>query len=63
MPQPRVSKRLLEGILSIGESSDGSESRRSGRRVFILAFILASVLSVPATIARFVAGYTWVRRR
>jgi adenylate cyclase len=60
MPQPRVSKRLLEGILSIGESSDGSESRRSGRRVFILAFILASVLSVPATIARFVAGYTWV---
>ena len=60
MPRIRVSQRLLEGILSIGASSDGSESRRSGRRVFILAFILASVLSVPATIARFEAGYTWV---
>ena len=26
----------------------------------MLAFILASLLSVPAVIARFAAGYTWV---
>ena len=46
--------------MSIGASDDESESQRSGRRVFMLAFILASLLSVPAVIARFAAGYTWV---
>jgi hypothetical protein len=46
--------------MSIGASPDESEIRRSGRRVFILAFILAGVLSIPPVIARFDAGYTWV---
>jgi class 3 adenylate cyclase len=52
--------RALEGILSIGASPHESESQRSGRRVFMLAFILASLLSIPSVIARFSAGYTWV---
>jgi class 3 adenylate cyclase len=60
MPHPSIWTRTLEGILSIGASDDESESQRSGRRVFMLAFILASLLSIPAVIARFAAGYTWV---
>jgi adenylate cyclase len=60
MPQQPIWKRVLEGIMSIGASPDESESRRSGRRVFILAFILAGVFSIPPAIARFDAGYTWV---
>jgi class 3 adenylate cyclase len=60
MPPQPIWKRVLEGIMSIGASPDESESRRSGRRVFILAFILAGVLSIPPVIARFDAGYTWV---
>jgi adenylate cyclase len=60
MPQQPIWKRVLEGIMSIGASPDESESRRSGRRVFILAFILAGVFSIPPVIARFDARYTWV---
>src|SRR4026207_2501157 len=41
-------KRGLEGILSIGATPEESESRRGGRRVFMLAFILASLFTVPA---------------
>ena len=60
MPRPPIWKRFLEGILSIGASPSESDSRRSGRRVFMLAFILATLLSIPAVIERFDAGYTWV---
>ena len=60
MPRPPILKRLLEGILSIGASPSESESQRGGRRVFMLAFILATLLSIPAAIDRFDAGYTWV---
>jgi len=55
-----VWKRLLDGFLSIGETAGESESRRSGRRVFLLAFIIATLLSIPLAIARFPPGYTWV---
>src|SRR6266550_2229399 len=60
MPRPSILKRFLEGILSIGASPSESESQRGGRRVFMLAFILATLLSIPAAIDRFDAGYTWV---
>jgi class 3 adenylate cyclase len=60
VPHQPIWKRVLEGIMSIGASPDESEIRRGGRRVFILAFLLASVISIPAVIARFGAGYTWV---
>jgi adenylate cyclase len=46
--------------MSIGATPGESESRRSGRRVFLLAFILATVLTIPGVIQRFGAGYTWV---
>lgn len=55
-----LTKRLLEGILSIGAISEESDSRRSGRRVFMLAFIIATLLGIPVVIARFGQGYTWV---
>ena len=54
------SKRLLEGYLSIGATPGESETRRGGRRVFLLALIIATLLSIPPAIARFPAGYTWV---
>jgi adenylate cyclase len=60
MTRRPISKRLLEGILSIGVSPSESDIRRGGRRVFMLAFILATVISIPPMIGRFVAGYTWV---
>jgi adenylate cyclase len=60
MPQPPLWNRLLEGILSIGATTGESDSRRSGRRVFLLAFILATLLSIPGAIQRFGTGYTWV---
>ncbi len=53
-------KRLLEDFLSIGATAGESESRRSGRRVFLLATIIATLLSIPPAIARFTAGYTWI---
>jgi adenylate cyclase len=54
-----VWSRSLEGVLSIGEMPDESESRRSGRRVFMFAFILATAFSIPAAIQRFGDGYPW----
>jgi adenylate cyclase len=51
--------RSLEGILSIGETPGESESRRSGRRVFMFAFVLATALSIPPAIQRFGEGYPW----
>ena len=53
-------KRLLEGVLSIGETPEESDSRRSGRRVFMLAVIIATLLGIPLVISRFGHGYTWV---
>ena len=55
-----LSNRFLEGVLSIGKTPGESDSRRSGRRVFMLAFIIATLLGIPAVIARFSQGYTWV---
>jgi adenylate cyclase len=60
MSTPSPSKRLLEGYLSIAATPGESETRRGGRRVFLLALIIATLLSIPPAIARFPAGYTWV---
>jgi hypothetical protein len=61
MPTVRAVWRLvLEGVLSVGATPDESEIRRGGRRVFLLAFVLATLLTIPGVIARFAAGYTWV---
>ena len=55
-----VSRRLLEGVLSIGQTPEESDSRRSGRKVFMLAFVIATLLGIPLVVARFAKGYTWV---
>src|SRR6476646_1260898 len=60
MSTPSPSKRLLEGYLSIGATPGESETRRGGRRVFLLALIIATLLSIPPAIASFPAGYTCV---
>src|SRR4029453_1989542 len=60
MPTIPLLKRLLEGVLSIGRTQEESDSRRSGRRVFMLAFIIATLLGIPVVITRFSQGYTWV---
>jgi adenylate cyclase len=60
MPTLPLLKRLLEGVLSIGRTQEESDIRRSGRRVFMLAFIIATLLGIPVVIARFSQGYTWV---
>jgi guanylate cyclase len=53
-------KRLLEPVLSIGADPDQTEAIRGGRRVFIIAFIIATVFSVPQAASDFAEGYTWV---
>lgn len=55
-----LSKRFLEGVLSIGRTPEESDNRRSGRRVFMLAFIIATLLAIPTVVARFSLGYTRV---
>lgn len=60
MSGPTRRRRLPEGYLSIGATPDESESRRGGRRVFLLALVIATLFSIPPTIARFPAGHTWV---
>ena len=53
-------KRLLEPVLSIGADPDQTEAIRGGRRVFIIAFIIASLFSIPQGASDFIDGYTWV---
>ena len=53
-------KRLLEPVLSIGADPNETEAIRGGRRVFIVAFIVATIFTIPQSISDFAAGYTWV---
>jgi adenylate cyclase len=53
-------KRLLEPVLSIGADPSQTEAIRGGRRVFIIAFIIASLFSIPQGASDFIDGYTWV---
>jgi adenylate cyclase len=53
-------KRLLEPVLSIGADPNQTEAIRGGRRVFILAFIIANVFTIPQSASDFAGGYTWV---
>ena len=41
-------RRLLEPVLTIGEYPDEPETRRSGRRVFLVAFVIATAVHDPA---------------
>lgn len=53
-------RRILEYVLSIGSYPGEPETKRGGRRVFMAAFIVATALSIPASIADLAAGYAWV---
>jgi hypothetical protein len=60
MSELPIWNRLLEPILSIGATPAETDSRRSGRRVFMLAFVLSTLLTIPGIVQRFDAGYEWV---
>ena len=52
-------RRFLEPLLSIGSLPGESVSRRSGRRVVIVAMVVAVVLSIPTAFYVLDQGYTW----
>lgn len=53
-------RRFLEPVLSIGSYHGEPETKRGGRRVVVVAFIVATVVNTPAAFADLAAGYTWV---
>jgi guanylate cyclase len=53
-------RRLLEPVLAIGEYAGEPETRRSGRRVFIVAFVIATVFTIPQSVMDLAAGYATV---
>ena len=53
-------RRILEPVLTIGEYPGELETRRSGRRVFLIAFVIATVFTIPQSLMDLSAGYTKV---
>ncbi|MEX1264972.1 MAG: adenylate/guanylate cyclase domain-containing protein [Actinomycetota bacterium] len=53
-------RRFLEPVLSIGSYHGEPETKRGGRRVVVVAFIVATVVNTPSAFADLAAGYTWV---
>ncbi len=53
-------RRFLEPVLSIGEYPGEPETKRSGRRVFLVAFVIATIFTIPQVFSDFQEGYTWV---
>ncbi|CAN5672033.1 hypothetical protein BH18ACT17_BH18ACT17_14650 [soil metagenome] len=51
-------RRFLEPVLAIGEYPEEPETRRSGRRVFLVAFIIATLFTIPQSAMDLAAGYT-----
>jgi hypothetical protein len=51
---------VLEYVLSIGSYPGEPETRGGGRRVVVVAIIVATVLTIPTTLADLNAGYRWV---
>jgi adenylate cyclase len=56
---PRL-QRLAEPILSIGAYEGEPETARAGRRVFMVAFVLSTVLTIPQIVLDFSHRYFWV---
>ena len=46
--------------MRIGEVDGEPETKRGGRRVFMVAFVIATILSIPQVVEDLSAGYTWV---
>ena len=53
-------RRLFEPVLEIGEYPEEPETRRSGRRVFLVAFVIATAFTIPQSVMDLAAGYTAV---
>jgi adenylate cyclase len=53
-------RRVLEYVLSIGAYPGEPETRGGGRRVLVVAIIVATLLTIPSTLADLSAGYRWV---
>ena len=53
-------RRILDWVLSIGSYPGEPETRRGGRRVVIVAVVVATLLTLPTVFADLDAGYTWV---
>jgi guanylate cyclase len=53
-------RRLIEPVLSIGEYPGEPETRRSGRRVFLVAFVIATAFTIPQSVMDVAGGYTRV---
>jgi hypothetical protein len=53
-------RRVLEYVLSIGSDPGEPETRGGGRRVVVVAIIVATLLTIPTTLADLSAGYGWV---
>jgi class 3 adenylate cyclase len=53
-------RRLLQPVLSIGAYPGEPELQRSGRQVVVVAFIIATLSSIPTAFQDLAAGYTWV---
>ena len=60
MADSRWWNRVFEPVLSIGQHPEESETQRAGRRVFMLAFVIATVASIPQAFSDLAAGHTWV---
>jgi guanylate cyclase len=58
-PTPRW-RRILEWVLSTGSYLGEPETRRGGRRVIIVAVLVATLLTIPTAFADLGAGYTLV---
>ena len=53
-------RRIVEPITRIGEVPDEPETKRGGRRVFLVAFVIATLLTIPQIVWDLAAGYTVV---
>lgn len=52
--------RVVDWVLSIGAYPGESEVQRGKRRIFVVAALLASTLSIPNALEYFASGYTWI---
>jgi guanylate cyclase len=51
---------VLAPLLEIGAYEDEPELQRSGREVILVAFAVATILSIPGMLQDFSDGYTWI---
>ena len=52
-------RRILEYVLSIGSYPGEAVTQRGGRRVAIVAIVVATLLTIPTAFAALSAGYGW----